>query len=164
LARDQSRRFGIVSCVKRSSIDLGFYFPIYKELWLSRLWMDRIYSNANFCAYLRVDDGACFKTVLSLITGIEPSIAAITLRIEIHCQCPVELAVARFQQRVRHPGHLDSLRTKDELFLQFEETNSFGPLIPEKAIIFKTEFAPHPDQIIALARRASSMPEKEHQR
>lgn len=38
--------------------------------------------------------------------------------IEIHCECSVELAIARFQQRAdteRHPGHLDNRQPLDKL-------------------------------------------------
>jgi shikimate kinase len=31
--------------------------------------------------------------------------------VEVYCDCPVEVAVARFAARRRHPGHLDHLRT-----------------------------------------------------
>ncbi|WP_159081454.1 AAA family ATPase [Nocardioides sediminis] len=31
--------------------------------------------------------------------------------VEVFCDCPVEVAVARFAARRRHPGHLDHLRT-----------------------------------------------------
>ncbi|MEM1231706.1 MAG: AAA family ATPase [Pseudomonadota bacterium] len=33
--------------------------------------------------------------------------------IEVHCECPADLAVARFRQRVRHPGHLDDALVVD---------------------------------------------------
>ena len=35
--------------------------------------------------------------------------------VEVHCDCPVELAVARFAARRRHLGHLDHLRTPADL-------------------------------------------------
>lgn len=34
--------------------------------------------------------------------------------IEVFCDCPVEVAAARFAARRRHSGHLDRLRTADE--------------------------------------------------
>jgi shikimate kinase len=34
--------------------------------------------------------------------------------VEVFCQCPVEIAAARFAVRRRHPGHLDHLRTAAE--------------------------------------------------
>ncbi len=37
-----------------------------------------------------------------------------TTLVEVFCDCPVELAAARFASRERHPGHLDHLRTSEE--------------------------------------------------
>lgn len=34
--------------------------------------------------------------------------------VEVHCDCPVEVAAARFAARRRHPGHLDQLRSPQE--------------------------------------------------
>ena len=34
--------------------------------------------------------------------------------VEVFCDCPIEVAAARFEARVRHPGHLDHLRTAEE--------------------------------------------------
>lgn len=34
--------------------------------------------------------------------------------VEVFCDCPVELAAARFAARRRHPGHLDQLRSPEE--------------------------------------------------
>ena len=34
--------------------------------------------------------------------------------VEVFCECPVELAAARFAARQRHPGHLDLLRTPED--------------------------------------------------
>lgn len=35
--------------------------------------------------------------------------------IELYCACPLELAVRRFKIRKRHPGHLDTRRSNNEL-------------------------------------------------
>ena len=34
---------------------------------------------------------------------------------ELHCDCPVEVAAARFRARQRHPGHLDAARGAAEI-------------------------------------------------
>ena len=34
--------------------------------------------------------------------------------VEVFCDCPIEIAAARFASRERHPGHLDRLRTVKE--------------------------------------------------
>ncbi|SED28890.1 hypothetical protein SAMN04489844_4102 [Nocardioides exalbidus] len=35
--------------------------------------------------------------------------------VEVFCECPVEVATARFAGRSRHPGHHDPVRSPDEL-------------------------------------------------
>ena len=34
--------------------------------------------------------------------------------VEVFCDCPIDVAAARFTTRQRHPGHLDRLRTPEE--------------------------------------------------
>lgn len=34
--------------------------------------------------------------------------------VEVYCDCPVEVAAARFAARRRHPGHLDQFRSPEE--------------------------------------------------
>jgi shikimate kinase len=34
--------------------------------------------------------------------------------VEVFCDCPLDVAAARFRTRERHPGHLDRLRTTEE--------------------------------------------------
>ena len=48
--------------------------------------------------------------------------------IEVYCRCRVEIAVDRFLARRRHPGHLDSSRSRTELTEQFEQLATLGPL------------------------------------
>ena len=48
--------------------------------------------------------------------------------VEIHVACPTDVAVRRFMERSRHPGHLDGLRGEDELRQQFVQLNALGAL------------------------------------
>jgi shikimate kinase len=48
--------------------------------------------------------------------------------IELWCQCPPEIAVHRFLNRRRHPGHGDEPRRSDQLLEQFESLDRLGPL------------------------------------
>lgn len=48
--------------------------------------------------------------------------------IEIHVVCPVDVAIRRFMERTRHPGHLDELRGEDALRQQFAQLNALGAL------------------------------------
>jgi predicted kinase len=40
--------------------------------------------------------------------------------VNVHCECPVELAATRFARRRRHPGHLDSTRSVAEVFASIQ--------------------------------------------
>jgi len=48
--------------------------------------------------------------------------------VNLHCQCPVTVAAARFLQRKRHPGHLDDLRPAELLLSGFQDLTRFPPL------------------------------------
>jgi glucokinase len=58
--------------------------------------------------------------------------------IEVHCQCPAAEAVRRFVSRTRHRGHLDELRSPEDLLAQFQQAEELGPLFPGQAIICNT--------------------------
>lgn len=62
-----------------------------------------------------------------------PDLKALPGRIvEIRCRCPRELALTRYRARSaeRHPGHLDTDRTDEELWNdQLLQTLGLGPLI-----------------------------------
>lgn len=48
--------------------------------------------------------------------------------VEVHCRCPVPVALARFRVRSRYPGHLDATRNPAALEAQFVEVARLGPL------------------------------------
>ena len=43
----------------------------------------------------------------------------------VHCVCPPELAASRFRHRVRHPGHLDSTKSEDEVLTGIQALSHF---------------------------------------
>jgi hypothetical protein len=59
--------------------------------------------------------------------------------VEVYCNCPVAIAAERFVSRHRHPGHIDSLRTKHALLPQLSEAERVGPVFPQQALICDTE-------------------------
>jgi predicted kinase len=63
-----------------------------------------------------------------------------TQLVEVYCECPPFVAVERFVSRQRHPGHLDALRTREDLLAQFTEAERLGPLFPAVALRCNTEF------------------------
>jgi predicted kinase len=48
--------------------------------------------------------------------------------IELHCICPAKVAAERFLSRKRHEGHLDHLKTHDQVLESFQKFATFGPL------------------------------------
>ena len=48
--------------------------------------------------------------------------------IEVHCDCSVQTATRRFVTRRRHPGHLDSLRSQQDLAKQMQALTGGYPL------------------------------------
>ena len=48
--------------------------------------------------------------------------------VEVHCVCPVNVAVDRFLRRRRHAGHLDGSKSLDSVTAQFEAIAALGPL------------------------------------
>ena len=53
--------------------------------------------------------------------------------VEVHCRCHVGTAVDRFLDRQRHPGHLDSVRTRSSLLTEFSNFDArplgVGPVV-----------------------------------
>ncbi len=48
--------------------------------------------------------------------------------VNLCCECPPNIATARFCQRRRHPGHLDSVRTHDEVLKAIQSVAACGSL------------------------------------
>jgi glucokinase len=84
--------------------------------------------------------------------------------VEVHCQCPASVAHGRFQARQRHPGHLDGLRSPDELLAQFEDAEAHGALFPAHALLWRTDGqrdAPGVDELAdRIRQRIAAMQER----
>jgi glucokinase len=48
--------------------------------------------------------------------------------VNVHCLCTPEIATARFLQRKRHPGHLDSERSIADILASIQAVSNFGLL------------------------------------
>ena len=48
--------------------------------------------------------------------------------VNLHCDCPAEVASSRFSMRRRHPGHLDDARPREELTASFRSLEQLRPL------------------------------------
>jgi hypothetical protein len=82
-------------------------------------------------------------------------LAALSPRIvEVYCACPVELALARFQARVRHPGHNDAVRPAGDLRRKFNEDAARGPLSVGPLVRVDTTAVCDADAVTAAVRAA----------
>ena len=45
--------------------------------------------------------------------------------VSLNCECPAAVAAARFSQRKRHPGHLDTTRTCEQILTNIEDLARF---------------------------------------
>jgi len=48
--------------------------------------------------------------------------------VEVYCDCATEVAVDRFRERKRHPGHMDERWSNEGLVAQLREAAQLGPL------------------------------------
>jgi thymidylate kinase len=77
--------------------------------------------------------------------------------VEVYCDCPVELASARFAARSRHPGHLDHLRTPadHESGLARLRESYCGPLrVADTVVTIDTAQPVDLDAVVELVRAA----------
>jgi cytidylate kinase len=56
------------------------------------------------------------------LAAVSPSL------VEIYCLCHPEVAAARFINRQRHPGHLDSAKQPEDVLSHFRNLAALGPL------------------------------------
>lgn len=54
--------------------------------------------------------------------------------VHVHCACPIDLALNRFLQRARHPGHLDGQRSRSQILASFEQLAACGRLDLEPCV------------------------------
>jgi predicted kinase len=76
--------------------------------------------------------------------------------VEVHCRCPVEVALARFRGRARHPGHHDGLRTIPELRAQFAAVAARGALGEFARVEVDSTVPVDADTVAASVREAAA--------
>jgi shikimate kinase len=76
--------------------------------------------------------------------------------VEVHCDCPVEVALIRFQTRSRHPGHNDAERPAGDLLRKFNDTAGRGPLGVGRLIRVDTAKSYDPKAVVEAVRSALS--------
>lgn len=51
-----------------------------------------------------------------------------SLIVNLHCECPIEVAAARFSERKRHAGHLDQARSREQILSSIRDLEHCKPL------------------------------------
>jgi adenylate kinase family enzyme len=74
--------------------------------------------------------------------------------VEVFCECRPTVAVERFLTRKRHPGHLDALRTQDQLMEQFNRQAPLGPLGVGVLVTVNTNAVVDTEALISRINRA----------
>jgi len=59
--------------------------------------------------------------------------------IEVNCICDPAVAVERFKSRIRHTGHLDQFKLRDDLLATFQQQAALGPLGIGRLVRVNTE-------------------------
>jgi len=72
--------------------------------------------------------------------------------VNVHCICEPELAAARFLRRKRHRGHLDVLRSYEELLATFRNLSRLDPLGIGSRIEVNTSQDRNVEDIVHLIR------------
>ena len=102
-------------------------------------------SDAMLQAHVVASHGAVISSFWH-VAGMPPDsgtptewLAAISRTIvNVRCECPPQLAADRFVRRVRHPGHLDSLRTTADVLASIEALVPFGSLTLGELVVVDT--------------------------
>jgi len=129
---------GLPACGKTSigeALAVRLCVPfIDKDAFLERLFDERGAGDARWRERLSVESNALFRDAAAahgqavLVSHWRPAgldgpsgTPTAWLReqfetvVELHCACPVDIALRRFIARDRHPGHLDRSRTAEEV-------------------------------------------------
>lgn len=80
--------------------------------------------------------------------------------VEVHCHCPPHVAAKRFVERSRHPSHLDSLRTAQDVQWQMLALAGGYPLDAGIAITVNTEASYNFGQLIEQIEATRNLSDK----
>jgi hypothetical protein len=74
--------------------------------------------------------------------------------VHIRCVCPPEIAAARFFERRRHPGHLDTESSYAQVVANLEAQTGFGTLEIEPVVCVDTSAEPNIDRLVEQIQAA----------
>jgi glucokinase len=74
--------------------------------------------------------------------------------VNVHCDCPPEIAARRFLRRTRHVGHLDGTRSEADVLQSLRVLASLAPLDLGLRVVVSTSHEPNVDDVIRNVREA----------
>jgi predicted kinase len=77
--------------------------------------------------------------------------------VNVHCECPIEVAADRFVRRKRHPGHLDGEKSHAEVLRSISGVASLGKLDIVSLIDVDTSQTPKLDDVLREIQRALTL-------
>jgi predicted kinase len=77
--------------------------------------------------------------------------------VNVHCECPAEVAADRWISRNRHPGHLDSERSHAEVLTSIHKAASYARLNIVPRIDVDTSQTPKLDDVLSEIRKALTL-------
>jgi AAA domain len=77
--------------------------------------------------------------------------------VNVHCACELEVAVSRFRQRQRHPGHLDGESSSAEVLVSLRTLTQLPPLDIGQRIDVDTSQEPNLTDVLRAIRGALEM-------
>jgi glucokinase len=78
--------------------------------------------------------------------------------VNVHCECPAEVAAKRFVRRQRHPGHLDHERSHSEILAGIRELARLGGLEIGNRVEVNTSSEPKLEAVLSEIRTALQNP------
>jgi glucokinase len=76
--------------------------------------------------------------------------------VNVHCECPADVAARRYVQRNRHPGHLDNKRSYPETLASIRAVAALGRLDIAPCIEVDTSQTPMLDAVVTKVHLALS--------
>jgi hypothetical protein len=74
--------------------------------------------------------------------------------VSVHCTCELEVAVSRFLQRRRHPGHFDGESSSAEVLVSLRQLTQLPPLDIDERIDVDTSQQPNLTGVVRAIRGA----------
>jgi len=74
--------------------------------------------------------------------------------VNLHCECPAEVAAARFRQRKRHSGHLDHAKSREQILAGLQDLLRLQPLQIGERVTVDTSAAIPFEQLAARLSEA----------